>query len=116
MSDPMRYTTRQRSLSDDEIVSLYRELLDSDAVGARAGCSGMTVLSIVRRAGLPVMPRGGRPGRRAPLALADDEIVRRYEAGQHARDIAADAGCSDSTIYRLLDRLGVPRRKSPVGR
>ena len=42
------YTARQRKLSDAEIVELYRQGLDAETVGIAAGCSGSTVLAIVR--------------------------------------------------------------------
>jgi hypothetical protein len=45
------YTGRQRELSDAEIVELYRQGLDAETVGIAAGCSGSTVLAIVRAAG-----------------------------------------------------------------
>src|SRR5687767_13672667 len=110
MSDPMRYTTRHRRLSDAEIIDLYAELRDSDVVAIRAGCSAPTVLGILRAAGVPVMPRGGRAGRRQPLALPDTEIVRLYLAGLPCIGIGERAGCSTSTVYRVLARMGVPRR------
>jgi transposase len=114
MSDPMRYARRRRLLSDDQVVALYLELQDSDAVAARAGCSAPTVLAIVRAAGQPVRPPGPRPGRRAPLALPEDEIVRRYQAGQYAREIAEAAQCTESMVYRLLQKADVPRRRGGV--
>jgi hypothetical protein len=110
MSDPMRYTTRRRTLGDGEICRLYAELQDSDAVAARAGCSAPTVLAIVRAAGQPVRRPGGRPGRRAPLPVDDAEIIRRYLAGQYATEISKAAQCSQSAVYRVLKANGVPRR------
>jgi hypothetical protein len=116
MSDPMRYTRRRRLLSDDQIVAAYLELQDSDAVAARAGCSAPTVLAIVRAAGQPVRRPGGRPGRRAPLTLPEDEIVRRYQAGQYATEISEAAQCSQSAVYRVLKANGVPCRGGVFGR
>lgn len=110
----MRYTTRRRTLGDAEICRLYADLQDSEAVAARAGCSAPTVIALVRRAGQPVRPPGPRPGRRAPLALPEDEIVRRYQAGQYATEISKAAQCSQSAVYRVLEANGVPRRRGGV--
>jgi DNA-binding CsgD family transcriptional regulator len=112
----MRYTSRQRRLSDPEIIVLYAELQDSDAVADRAGCSQPTVLAILRRAGVEVRPVGGPRGRRVRLAIPESEIIRMYRAGLIAREIAPRAGCSASVVYRILAQHGVERRKSPVGR
>ena len=45
------YTGRQRKLSDAEIIERYRQGADAETVGIAAGCSGTTVLAIVRAAG-----------------------------------------------------------------
>ena len=42
------YTGRQRKLSDAEIIERYRQGVDAETVGIAAGCSGTTVLAIVR--------------------------------------------------------------------
>lgn len=53
---------RQRLLEDAEIVRLYvEEGLSSDDVGLRAGCTGNTVLVLVRKAGGTVRRRGKGP-------------------------------------------------------
>lgn len=51
-----------RQLSDEEIVRLYvEEGLSSTDIGLTAGCSGNTVLALVRKAGCPVRGRGRGP-------------------------------------------------------
>jgi hypothetical protein len=105
------YTGRRRTLSDAEIVELYRQGLDAETVGIAAGCSGTTVLVIVRAAGEPIRQRGkGSTGRRKPIALSDEEIIKRYQNGASAPEIAEAAGCSAEVIYRTLRNANIPRR------
>lgn len=105
---------RRRALPDEEIIRLYiEENLDSDTIAFAAQCSSTTVLDIVRAAGHPVR----RPGRGAPRHrhVSDDEIIARYRSGQDGPRLAALAGCTPGTIYRLLRRHGVTVRPSPTG-
>src|SRR5688572_32451054 len=105
------YTGRQRKLSDAEIVELYRQALDAETVGIAARYSGSTVLAIVRAAGEPIRQRGkGSTGKRKRLALSDEEIVKRYQNGASAPEIAEAAGCTTEVIYRTLRNANVPRR------
>jgi hypothetical protein len=105
------YTGRQRRLSDTEIVELYRQDLDGESIGIAAGCSGTTVLAIVRAAGVPIRQRGkGSTGRRKQLALSDEEIISRYQNGASGPEIAEAAGCTAEVIYRTLRNANVPRR------
>jgi hypothetical protein len=107
------YTRRRRTLPDDEIIKLYvDEQLDSDTVGAKAGCSSSTVLSLVRQAGGIIRPPGGK--RRNPsLLIPLSEIIRRYREGQTGPKIAQAAATSSGTIYRLLRNAGVTIRETP---
>jgi DNA-binding CsgD family transcriptional regulator len=102
-----RYGSRRRTLPDDEIVRLYVEGLDSDTVGARANCSCGTVLDLVRAAGQQVRRPGGRPHN---LKVSEDEVCRRYLAGDSGPAIASAIGCTPSAIYHVLKRRGVERR------
>jgi hypothetical protein len=52
------YTGHQRKLSDVEIIERYRQGLDAETVRIAAGCSGTTVLAIIRAAGETVRQRG----------------------------------------------------------
>lgn len=100
----------ERKLSDKEIVDLYLSGLDSATVADRAVCDATTVLNLVRSAGHPVRPRGGRalPNR---LPLTDKEIVRLYTVdGKTGPEIAAMLGCVASTIYKVLRLAGIKRR------
>ena len=103
----------QRLLSDEEILRLYvEEELDGDTIGYRAGCSGKTVLEIVRKLGGVVRERGGRRKRKT-LKLSDDEIIQRYNDGASGRTLAMQAGCDHATIYRVLHSHGV-RTRTPT--
>jgi hypothetical protein len=106
---------KYRRIGDDEIVRLYVEAgLDADTVGFRAGCSGTTILKIIRASGHPVR----RAGRGAPRHrnISDEEIIERYRSGQSGPLIADAAGCTPGTIYHLLHRNGVTTRPAPTGR
>jgi hypothetical protein len=87
---------------------MYASGLDADSIGYRAGCCGTTVLAIVRAAGGTVRAPGSNPGK--PLRLSADVIVRRYLAGESGPILADAAGCTPSTIYRLLRQHGVTMR------
>lgn len=103
---------KRRALDDAEIIRLYiEEHLDSESIAFAAQCSSTTVLDIVRAAGHPVR----RPGRGAPRHrhVSDEEIIQRYRAGQDGPRLAAIAGCTPGTIYRLLRRHNVPVRPPP---
>jgi len=95
-------------LTDEQIVELYASGLDACSVGFRAGCCGTTVLVIVRAAGGTVRPPGSNPGK--PLRLSAEDLVRRYRAGESGPILAAAAGCTPSTVYRLLRAHGVTMR------
>lgn len=97
-----------RTLSDEEIVALYASGTDSDSIGFRAGCSGTTVLKIVRDAGEPIRAAGGRPA--VKLLLTDQQIIDRYNAGESGTKLGAAAQCVPSTIYRILRSAGIHPR------
>lgn len=109
------YVRNRRTLDDAEIIRLYVcEQLDSDTIGAKAQCSGTTVLNIVRSAGHPVR-KSGRGVPRSRL-IDDAEIIRRYRDGASGPAIADAAGCSASGVYHVLRRHGVAIRPAPTGR
>lgn len=104
------YVRTQRLLSDAEIVALYLGGLDSDTIGARAGCHSTTVLNLVRAAGhKPRKPGGVRKA--DAFLIPDAEICRRYQQGQSGPELADAAGCSTGSIYNVLRRNGVEPRE-----
>lgn len=109
MPSYVRGRERGRLLSDDQITELYASGETADAIAQKAGCCGVTVLELVRKAGLPVRKPGAPPSHK-PRTISDSEIVRRYRAGQSGPLIADAADCTPSTIYRLLRGLGVEVR------
>ena len=104
----------RRRLTDEQIIALYVGGMDADTIGFRAGCSGTTVLNIVRKAGHPIRQAGrGAPRHRN---ISDEEIISRYRDGQSGPAIADAAGCSASGVYHVLRRNGVALRPAPTGR
>jgi DNA-binding CsgD family transcriptional regulator len=97
----------RRTLSDEEIIRLYLSGIDSDTISYRANCSGTTVISLVRAAGHEIRKKGGR---RHSLPTSDADIAKRYTAGETGPQIARDIGCTPSSVYHVLRRLGVPIR------
>lgn len=95
-------------IPDEQIAEMYASGLDADSIGYRAGCSGSTILAIVRSLGGTVRPPGSNPGK--PLRVSAEELVRRYQAGESGPILAAAAGCTASTVYRLLRNHGVKMR------
>lgn len=104
----MKFTGRKRKLTDAEICALYAEIGDSVVVSLHAGCSGTTVLTIVRKNGGAIWPIGGR--RKRGIPITDQEVCTRYLAGESGIALAQYAGTSSAMIYNILERNGVPRR------
>jgi hypothetical protein len=96
-------------MTDEQVVSLYLELKDSQSTAFAAHCSPETVRKLVRAAGHPILPRGGLPDRHA-LTLSEDEICGRYREGQAATMIAKAASTYPAKVYRILRAHGVPVR------
>jgi DNA-binding CsgD family transcriptional regulator len=94
----------RRTLSDLDIVRLYVEGLDSDSIAMRAGCSGATVLEIVRNAGETIRKPGAR--NRKKLKLTDAEILILYRSGQSGQAVADAAGTSTATVYNIVRAQG----------
>jgi hypothetical protein len=99
-----------RLLSDEEILRRYAEGMDSFTLGLQAGCSSVTVLTIVRGLGGAVRTAGS--SQRRALLISDAEIIQLYQAGLSGTVVADRAGCAAGTIYKLLKANGVPCRKA----
>jgi hypothetical protein len=98
-----------RLLSDEEILRRYAEGMDSFTLGLQAGCSSVTVLTIVRGLGGAVRTAGS--SQRRALLISDAEIIQLYQAGLSGTVVADRAGCAAGTIYKLLKANGVPCRR-----
>jgi hypothetical protein len=104
----MKFTGRNRTMTDEEICQMYLECRDSETVAYHAKCSGTTVLSIARRNGIEVNRRGGK---RKPLPVSDAEVCRRYLSGQSGITIATDLGVSYPLVYKILEKHNIERRR-----
>ncbi|MBJ3784510.1 hypothetical protein [Devosia sediminis] len=86
-----------------------------------AAAHGVTTTAVYRaceRAGIEVrdhfrFPRERGAHRKLPVVR---EIVRRIEAGEHPRDIAAEAGVTASAVHTALQREGLTARAIREGR
>lgn len=99
-----------RLLTDQQITELYAGGLDADSIAFRAGCSGTTILKIVREHGGTVRPAGSNPGK--PLKISAEELVERYLRGESGPRLAETAGCSVATVYTHLRQAGVTLRNT----
>lgn len=110
MPSYVRGREKGRLLRDEEIVEAYVSGETADSIAMRSGCTGVTVLQIVRRAGHEVRrPGAGAP---RPRTLTDAQIIQKYRAGEHGPAIADQASCTAGTVYRILRTYGVPVRPS----
>jgi hypothetical protein len=55
-------------------------------------------------------PIHGNTRQNQGVGLDNEELIRRYQAGEPLNDLTAAAGMSRSGLYDRLHRLGVPRR------
>ena len=72
------------------------------------------MLNVLERAGIPRRKRGTAKGYRPKLPIPKEEVARRYLAGESAPVLGAAIGVSQTTIYHVLDDLGIPRRSPQV--
>jgi transposase len=100
-----RGARRRRRLGDSELAHLYGEGGSSlRDLARRYGVSAQAVQRWLVAGGIERRPPG------APRARGVEDPVALYVAGWSAPAIAAQLGCSPSTIYRRLDAAGVARR------
>jgi hypothetical protein len=106
-SKATKFLAQPRCMTDEQICQMYQDCGDSETVAYHARCSGTTVLTIVRRHGIAVNKRGGRP---KPLPIGDEEICRRYLAGESGLQIAESIGSHGVSVYNVLKANGIERR------
>jgi AraC-like DNA-binding protein len=100
---------RIEQIPAEDVVRLYRdELLSADAIGRRLGWSAASIINRLIQLGIV---RRSAWARRAVDCDIDD--VRRLYVVEHLSLIAVAArlGCSEGTIRRRLQALGVARRE-----
>lgn len=90
-----------------EIVRAYATGVGSVVVGKRMGISYKTVLSALKRAGVPILRHGGSGGRRERVS---DAVARRVvnlyhqDRWEKVVTIAARCGVATGAIYSILRR------------
>jgi hypothetical protein len=97
-SRPWGTDRRVTSASDRHTVT-YRAVRDRQRRARRRAA---------RTAQAPPAPKAPRP--RAALGISDAELVRRYEAGESVRQLAASLGKSYSVVHRRLHTEGAHLR------
>jgi uncharacterized protein (DUF433 family) len=105
-----RRVTRLRG-GEAEVAALYLSGITIEEIARRFDCSTKPVNDALARAGVKRHRDG--PRRRA-LAGCEDEIVRRYEAGETFDELATAFDAPRKTIARVLEDHGVAPR--PPGR
>lgn len=105
-------------LAPDRLRPMLNQGMSAAAIGRDVGCSTTAVLDAVRRAGLEPAGQTTR-GRRRPDwtgVLTDQMLHDAYVTdARSAEDIAAEVGCSPSTVIRALTRHSIPRRPGGGG-
>lgn len=107
------YRDIKRALTDEQIIAAYQAGEDADAVAFRAHIHPATVRKILLDSGVALRPpqRGRRSVHERPR-IPEEEICRRYLAGESGPQLAKASGISQSRIYGVLTRHNIPRRDS----
>jgi hypothetical protein len=92
----------------DELRLRYEAGATLVELGQHYGVSNVTILYRMRRAGIPRRPPGGLQ-KDLPKSEAD-ELRRLYGAGATLAELARHYGVSESTVFRRMERAGIPRR------
>jgi transposase-like protein len=92
----------------DELRLRYEAGATLVELGQHYGVSDVTILYRMRRAGIPRRPAGGSQ-KDLPKSEAD-ELRRLYAAGATLAELARHYGVSVSTVFRRMERAGIPRR------
>ena len=92
----------------EQIVKLYKQGLNSYAVGAKFGVSSTCVLGLLKIFG--IAPRNISESRRRFSDEQELEIVKLYEQGDSAPTIALRFACSERGVGGILERRGVTLR------
>jgi len=92
----------------DELRLRYEAGATLVELGHQYGVSNVTILYRMRRAGIPRRPPRA-PQKDLPKSEAD-ELRRLYKAGATLAELARRYGVSESTVFRRMERAGIPRR------
>lgn len=103
------YGPRRRDVLEEQRPLAVRRYLVGESPKSIAddiGCGPSTVRKWVRAAGHETRP----PNAQQYSERTRQKAVRRYLNGETARDVAADVGCSPTTIARWVEDAGHERR------
>lgn len=104
--------TRGKKLTPQQEAQIVRRYTAGESIYPIAegvGCSPQTVSVVLKRQGVESRTRGGRE-RRELTTRERQTVVRRYENGDFAKDIAADLHTSLSKVYDAIREVGLPLR------
>lgn len=119
-ADPAAGTRRWGPLTgispewEEEVLARLRAGLSDGEVAAALGLSPARVQSLRRHRGQPALPPAERNARY--FADVDAQIVADYRAGRPYAAIVERYDVPRSTLYQLLERRQVPRRRQTGGR
>lgn len=105
--------SRRRTKSDNEIIELYREMKDGNAVARRLKISNVTVYQCLRanqieRTGLQEY----RHRVRKFDAAQSQEIIDAYNSGRSALSLSKEHRCSTWAILNILTTAGIAIRRT----
>jgi hypothetical protein len=95
-------------MSDQEIIAAYEAGADPDTVGFHAGIHAQTVRAILRDYGVTLRP--STRGRHCAKPVPEEELCKRYVAGESGIALADAYGVSTATVYGILSRRNIERR------
>ena len=98
-----------RLLDESQIIQDYQSGLSTLKVSKKHGCSGVTVLNILKRNNIP--SRSKKEGSQLRFGHVDEsQIIQDYQSGMSTLKVAKKHGCTDYTVLRILKRNNIPSR------
>lgn len=95
----------------EEIVDLYRQGYQIQVVAERTGVGRGPVARVLHAKGIEIR----HPATYLKCNLPEEEIVRRYQAGENCVEMGREYGCHEKTIRLILENHGVSRRQTSAG-
>jgi DNA-binding CsgD family transcriptional regulator len=111
VSEPSRRTTRFPSAVGDKVARLYKRGETIDAAAKAVGVSAFTARNMLVERGIERLPGVSAAYRRASTRKRQESMVRLYRQGKTFKELAQTFGTSTTSVQRVLDRLGVERRR-----
>ena len=94
--------------TERDIIALYQRGLSVPEMATRCAVSDKRIYYVLQKNGVTLRPRGG-VGKVLRLAQ-EAEIAAAYRSGTDAIQLAERYGVGSTTIYGVLERIGVARR------